>query len=223
MSSKIVLTVGLLLTAMGTAHAAETANFSVSGTISPPACEIALGNGGEAAYGAQTYSAVSAMANSATTYLLGTRPVSITVSCPVPRVVELAMVDNKPGQVLAQDAFDSMRYGLADGTGTVPIGHYQVQLEDVTVDGVTPPVTLAAPTGTTAWSGATAGGLSAAVYAAPGYAVGFAKTVGALVPEALTTIGGNLNFVTTVSKPYVDSATNSIELKGSGTINLQYL
>ena len=222
---KKVLIASAMLAAVAGANAQST-GFGVGGTVTPSTCSISLTGAGIADYGGLTKVAVQATSQGTGSggayYALGNRTVALSVSCSSPIRLELATVDNKAAQKFAIDANDGFRYGIANGTNTTAFGAYVVSGSVLTLNGATPATFLTAPTGTTAWS-ATGFNGEAATTMAPGYATGFSATAAATIPDAVTTIGGNLTFTSYISKAVIDAATGVVTLNGSGTISLQYL
>ena len=221
MFKKVLIASALLASVVGAN--AQSTGFGVIGTIAPATCTVSLSGGGTADYGTMTTAAVQARTVENGAYNLGVKGIGIAVNCTAPVALELAFVDNKAAQRLNfSDTYDTLRYGLGNGSSSSVFGHYDLSLDQVLVDGVTPAVWLSAPTGTTTWATTVAGG-APAFYAQPGRAVGFDKVAGATVPASLTAITGSLVVVARVSKPIVDASTAAITLNGSGTISLQYL
>lgn len=228
MNKKLVMA-GVFATVISSgAFAQASANFTLTGTINPNACNISLGSGGFN-FGSLPKATVQGYTTFLNTYNFpAPQAVPLTVDCGgASTKVELQFVDNKSGQRLAIDSADPIRYGVSDTAGgTVAIGAYAVTLNTTSgllIDGVAPAGALAAPNGTTTWSTATAGGQAASLYAAPGYTVGFIKTVGNTVPDSFALLTGTISAGLNVSQAYVNSATNTIQLYGSGTITLVYL
>ena len=111
---------------------------------------------------------------------------------------------------------------MVDGSGTTAIGAYEMYFSSLLIDGVAVGQILNAANGTSTWSTAGIGG-AAASYTGIANTMGFAKTAGATTPDSLTTLSGTVNIQPFFSKPYIDSATNSITPHGSGTMSLVYL
>ncbi|WP_157377771.1 hypothetical protein [Burkholderia ubonensis] len=219
---------------VGNASAAGTATFGITGVITPNSCDITLGGGGIANYGTHLKTAVQNFATSTgaggvPVYVLssigagtisGASPtIPVAIVCSAPTKAELSFVDNNSAQRFGGDA---LAYGVADGTSSVPVGSYLVGFANASLDGVTAAGYLTAPNGSTAWSTTGPTGQSAS-FVAPGYTVGFIKAVANTTPDTFTNMSGNLYTQLFVSKNYVDAATNTIQLNGTGTVTLVYL
>jgi len=219
-----------MLMAMGSAHAAESAGFGVTGTITPNACDITLGGGGLANYGTLLKTAVQALpvvTGTNPAYNLGDATIPITVNCNgVATKAELAFVDNKSAQRLAIDATDARRFGVSDGTGTTAIGAYGVRFANFpTLDGTAAAGLLFTPNGSTSGSATwTATNITGTTnHLVPGYTTGFVKSVSNTTPDSFTVLSGNLTTALNVSKAYVDASANGIQITGSGTVTVVYL
>lgn len=218
---KKALIAAAMLAAVAGAQA-QSANFGVTGTITPAACGITLSGGGVADYGALQTPTVKAYPVVKSHYVFGSKVVAYSVTCSAATPLQMAFIDNKAAQKTALDANDPGRYGIGDGTTTTAIGSYEVVFTSAVVDGTAAAGYLSAPTGTTTWTN-TASGTFASNVASPGRAVGFKKLTADTAPTQLTTVAGNLSFNTYVLKSYVDASTAAITLNGSGTVTLQYL
>ena len=219
MFKKIAATTLLMASAFG-AHAAGSAPFGVTGTITPAACDVTL-TGGVVNLGTISTVAVRANGLAGTGYALPPVNIPINITCSAATRVEIAFIDNKPGQIISVNGGDVIRFGMGDGAGTTAIGSFQMAFTAVTIDSVAVGQFLNAPNGTTTWATTASG--QAVNLASPGHTTAFSKTAGATTPDSFTTLVGNLQFGMFLSKAYIDSATNSVTPNGSGTLSLVYL
>ena len=149
-------------------------------------------------------------------------PFSIT--CSAATKVGMAMTDNNAGKIILESANDPLRFGLVNGTGGSSVGSFSFSLGNVLLDSSATVNFLSASTGSTTWSTTSAAGTpSLASWAAPGNTNAFTKVSGTTVPDAFTTISGNLVVSIALGKAIVDSATTAITPTGSGTLTLVYL
>ena len=225
MFKKLLLTSALLAT-FASAHAQSSQNFGVTGTVSPAPCNVTL-TGGTVNLGTLSQATVKGyivVSNTNNFYQMSPVNATINIVCSAATKVQVSFIDNKSNKNLALDGIDIVRFGLTNSTaGTIAIGAYQINFTNTTIDGAIPTVYLSAPNGTSNWSTKTAGTAFTANLVAPGFANGFAKTAGAMVPDAITTLSGNLTFQAYLGKDYVDGATSILTPAGSGTLTLTYL
>ncbi|WP_081084327.1 DUF1120 domain-containing protein [Burkholderia territorii] len=212
-----------MLMAMGGAHAAGSATFGVTGIITPNSCNVSLAGGGINDYGTKLKTAVQGLPLvNGVAYSLGVKTLTATVSCSAPTKVEIQFVDNNSADRFnLGDGLDVIRYGVADGTLSTPVGGYNAGFTNVILDGAAAAGALLAPNGTAAWSSTGPAG-TGTLTASPGYTMGFIKTAGNTVPDAFTLMTGTWNTSLFVSKAYVDASTNTIQLNGTGTMTLVY-
>jgi Protein of unknown function (DUF1120) len=222
MFRKIIAATAVLAVAVGSQ--AQTATFSMTGTVNPASCAISLGGGGLANFGVSTSVAVRANTQKSGAnvhYDMGTRTFTWNVVCTAATPLQLAFNDGKAGSVLAIDANDAQRFGLVDGvSGATSIGSYTVTMaaSNTTVDNIPVMGFLSATTGSAlGWNNNYAGA------AVPGRATGFAKNTGQTTPSTLTTASGTMSVNVLLGKTYADNATTAITLNGAGSITLQYL
>lgn len=218
MFKKAILVSAMLLATAGAQ--AQSAGFSVTGVVTPPTCTLTLGGGNSVIdFGSLTKTTVKSYNVSATDYVMPLKSMTFNITCSAAVRAELAFADNYAGKILSANAPDSSLWGMVDGTGTTGIGAYYFGLSAITLDGSAPVVGyVTAPTGTNTWAPDTNNG-----YVEPGFAMGFIKDAGQTVPQQFTTASGSLTAMSFLNKPYVDAAASTINIKGGGTITLQYL
>lgn len=220
MMLKKILFTAAILTAITNVHAAGSAPFGVTGTITPAACNVTLTNG--VANMSSTSAVIKAYSTVGGAYILPELAIPIGVICTAATKVAVSFVDNLSGKRITVDSNDGVRYGMVDGAGTTAIGSYQMRLYGVTMDGVAAGQFMTAVTGATTWATTGVTGLNAG-YGAPGYSVAFSKTAGAVIPDSFTTFAGTFGLDPFISAAYVNAATSAITPTGSGTLALVYL
>jgi len=216
MFKKVLIASAMLVSAIS-ANAADNASFGVAGGVTPGPCDISLSNASTADFGIQTSAHMKTLGVYNNLYSVGTKTIGFSVVCGAATKAEISFSDNKPGKNFPMNAEDWFRFGVTDGAGSTSIGNYQISLDNLLLDGGGVTSILGAVTGTTTW------GLGYANYVAPGHSYGFTKTAGAIVPEAFTTLSGNLTIALMISKAYADSATNAVSFSSGGVITIQYL
>lgn len=220
---------GALLATFASTHAQSSQNFGVTGTVTPDACTVTLAGGGTVNVGnvsqgtAKLYSQVASTA--ATVYTFPSKTTPVNINCSAATKVALSFTDNKSGKnFILSDGSDAIRFGVTDGAGAAAVGFYSVAFVQTTMDSVPVGQFLGAANGSATFSTTQAAGVGYGINtSAPGRTVAFAKTAGATVPDALTTLAGTLQFDTYMSKPYIDAATTVVTPTGSGTLTLVYL
>ena len=222
---KKALIASAMLVSVISANAAGSSSFLVSGTSNPGACNISLDSNSKADYGTYTPTQLKALPTYNWTtpgYHLGGKDVVLTVACSSATKAEVSFLDNKPGKAMPMDMYDSLRFGMVDGSGNSPIGGFDIYLANILIDGVAPAGALIAATGTTNWSTTAPANLSA-FFAFPNYSNGFIKTAGNTTPDSFTNMTLILRINAFLNKSYMDSATNSVNFNGGGVITIQYL
>ncbi|KAF3999263.1 DUF1120 domain-containing protein [Glaciimonas immobilis] len=217
---KKVLVASALLATIINANASSSA-FGVTGTITPEACNVTL-TGGTVNLGSINASVVKGYGLAQTSYAMPSVAVPISIVCSAPTKVEVSFVDNKVGKVFAIDTNDPIRYGMVDGAGTAAIGSIAINFNNTVIDTVAVGQFLNAPNNTTTWTATGPSNLSA-IFASPGYTIGFAKLASATTPDSFTTLAGNLIMSPYISAAYVKGATAAITPTSSGTLTLVYL
>jgi len=224
MFKKAMIAGAVVLASVG-ANAAS-ANLSVTGTITPEACAVTLGNGGVVDYGALSAVTVKAYPATGSTNLVYTAPtktISLDVTCSAPTAVALNWTDNRAASKIAVDANDVSRFGL--GTqGSTNIGNYLIGFGSLQYK-ATSAGTLTGPAGyltrakntTGAWTTTTS------VLVNLANAMGFKQAAADTAPPAIAQIAGNLIVYGEFSKSLVDAATSAITLNGSSTVNVEYI
>lgn len=218
------------------AASSGTATFTVKASIVPGACSVTLDNvsADTIDYGtllqANVQNTYTTMGGG-TAYDLGTKNMSLSVVCPASTTFALAFADNNTGKSLSlSDSLDAANYGLVDDSSDT-VGGFRIALDSApTIVSGTTPETFGAYVYHSTSSGGlgsnSAGGLQG--YAVPGYMVGIIDSADSsngqtTTPSSLSSVTMNLTVDTYVSKATVDSATNQLNVTGSGTVTLQYV
>ena len=216
-----------LLLALAGARAAPQ-DLTVRGLITPESCTLELGNHGALDYGTLSASTVRTYEDADPFYLLPSRRISLTVSCPSATAVALAATDNRAASKPDFTAGDSLGFGLGR-SGAQPVGVFRIQVVDMrlvrTPDGVPEPAVrvLVRPKGATrgAWgpgrTDADQGFIDHAM------ATGYGATAGARVPTAIVRMLGALEVFPFVLKSVVQGARSGIAIDGAATVDFEYL
>ncbi|TKC90883.1 DUF1120 domain-containing protein [Trinickia terrae] len=118
---------GALLVAGASAFAADTADLSVKGTIIPSACVPSFSGGGVADFG--TIKTADLTANDYTK--IGTKSVTLTVTCSTNKNVGFNVMDNSAASSLGADVLAALGTGSANnvyGLGSTTINGNAVKL-----------------------------------------------------------------------------------------------
>ncbi|KAF1028746.1 MAG: Protein GltF [Pseudomonas sp.] len=119
----------LLLTGSATVFAASSVDLTVTGLITPSACEPTLSNGGTVDYG--KISAKDLRPDQPT--FLPTQNLQLTVTCDAATLMALEAKDNREGSDYNNDL---MEFGLGLVNGTEKLGAMTVRLLSPVADGV---------------------------------------------------------------------------------------
>lgn len=198
---------------------AQSADFGLTGTITPGACTISI-PGGIVNLGALTKAAVMAWPTDGTVYTVPAQPSPVAITCPTATRLGLAFVDNNAGAApVLGNVTDPIQFGIKNGT-TPGLGGFITLLSTLTVDGGAPAGFLHSPTGTTAWNGTD---LFTPGTVLPGNTYGFKTNAASTVPDTVTNIGANFTFWPFLKKSVVDASTSQITINGNATVSLVYL
>lgn len=226
---KNIIFAGPLLVSFVTAYAQSSAPFGIAGTVTPGPCSVTMSSGSNASLGSVSTSAIRGWGqgtDTSTNAIYQSQLINLpfSITCSAATKIGIALTDNNPGKITAQNTKDPVRFGLVNGGGTSSIGSFSFLFGGVLMDGLTPAKYLSALNGSTTWSSTSAAGTPApANTAAPGSMNSFAKTAAATTPDAFTTLNGNLVISVNLGKAIFDAATTAITPTGSGTLTLVYL
>ena len=229
MFKKAMIASAVLAAAFGAQ--AQSAGWTVIGTVNPTPCTVSITGGGVADYGTLTATYVKARTQVGTVgsataprayslSALGTKNLPLVISCATPTKFALSLVDNGGSPLWT----DGPRWGLGTTSDGTKIGYYEISLADLKIKPL-PADALAAPATRMYTAGvATSSSVYTAfngVGAGPGFSVGFSATAAATTPDSLSEVSGNLQITNALlNKDLVDSATTAITLAGKGTLTL---
>lgn len=230
MFKKSLLT-GTWMATAAIAHAATTADITVSGIIEPPACNITVV--GTVDFGTKTAAEVRA-ADGLSSYesgnfygMLPPANQEMTVDCEGPRAFSLTLTDNKSGtRVPMSQTDDPVQMGLGTAPNGQKIGNWVLVLQNVwaTNNIGQPPQFIVGmlnrPTGSLgAWDVIpyTNGAWK------PNTQYGFQTSGIETSPPAYTRVTSTLSTVAWISETLLNTLSERTYLDGSATITLEYL
>ncbi|WP_213878663.1 DUF1120 domain-containing protein [Pseudomonas sp. dw_358] len=184
--------------------------LSLTATLIPVACTPVLSSGGRVDYGRRSVSTF----NRATTTMLPTQRVTLTVNCDALALFALGTVDNRNGSALI-DGNGYFGLGLSGGN---PVGHYALALSEIQADDWGGATALLALRGSTTWDS-----VGQEVPLLQASLVGFARTAGTGGPDELAQLTSVIE-VSPLIAPMNDlDVSEDIDLDGSATIEIVYL
>ena len=123
------LVAAMLLATTASAFAASSTELTVTGFITPAACEPFLSNGGNVTYGKIPAKDLDPVRPTH----LGQQTLQLTVTCDAPTKMALEARDNREGSDFENDP---IRYGLGLINGTEKLGDMEIFLRSPAADGV---------------------------------------------------------------------------------------
>lgn len=228
----------VLLSGLGAVQSvnAASANLTVSGTITPEACGITLGNGGVVDYGTHTptyfQTVVGATSGSyggstakKATQLLDAA-IALNITCSLPTKLAVSVTDNRAAARFDSGTiYDGAKMGLASNVAGQKLGAYGIQHRYLTVNGTSNVGgRFIAANGATNWAtlGNMFGGDDSA-YFPPGYSIAFASASGLSAPDAISSVEGTVYLRTYLDSAILENPKSAITMDGSATFNLVYL
>ncbi|EOC0418047.1 DUF1120 domain-containing protein [Cronobacter malonaticus] len=207
-----------LLALTGFAHAADTVDLKVTGTIANGACTPKIENGGVIDLGSvPTKSLIWNETNQGYQYKnISHKEIDVDISCTVAVTLGFGIIDNKASVTPAELIPLNGHFGFAsseDGTG---VGAYQLYAKSGTaVDGTASDVL---------WSGDKGGvwNKAQALNSGTQYLFAFAKS-GEKTPMSGKEFHLAMDSDYYFSKAVVDAITDSLDYEGSATFTLAYL
>ena len=194
---------------MAGSASATTANFTVTGTITPPACTIGLSNGGAVNLGQIDLATLSAAAENP-------RPaqnVDVSIVCSAAAKIATSVTDDRAGTASAPD---NANFGLSNTSAGNAIGYYKVFAENGVADSA--PATVIGSTDATSWI-SPAGGVPVEHGNAKYTSVGDTATG----PATATTVGWTLRIEPTIASASSMAITRVETINGQMTLTLVYL
>jgi type 1 fimbria pilin len=196
------------------AFAQSSGDVSVTGTLVPGPCSIALGSGGVGDFGTIDTSTLLDVGMKT----LPTEPtISLNVTCTAPRLISMTVHDNQMGTVATalQSVAEWFGFGLTS-TGQ-PIGGWRIMTEDAMLNGA-PVDTLESVDGVT-WTTADWGWHMDNHAGAPQKF----RAWGATAPQAVSTASWNLDLLAQINGRSELMLTQDTPLEGSAVIQINYL
>lgn len=203
-----LLTTALLLTGASSAFAASSTDLTVTGFITPAACQPSLSGGGIIDLG--SISAKELFQDRETP-----RPpqaLQLTVSCVAPAVFALRGIDNQ-----AAFAPDPSKYGLAEDGGTQKLGNYNLLFANTSADGAVTTPLKSVDDGLT-WSE-----LADSSWMPTDLAGFGGNTGGAWLPQSIENLTTDLVVEPFIAKASDLDLTNEVTINGSATLEVKYL
>ncbi|WP_455827204.1 DUF1120 domain-containing protein [Pseudomonas graminis] len=203
-SSSAVFLATLLLTP--TALAASSADFAVTGTITPNACEPELRGGGVVDYGKMTAKELSA--DRPTSLPWQTMPLEI--QCDAATFISLSTIDNRAGTSAINDHW----HGLGLSANDEKLGATAFGLFNPVADGVTVR-TINSTDGGATWS--------PSIYLGHYAQTSIAANGGANTPIAVSHFTAELRVYTMIDGTDRLTVLDEVRLDGHATLQLKYL
>lgn len=203
-----LLTTALLLTGASSAFAASSTDLTVTGTITPVACEPILANGGVVDYGK-----ISAKDLNETTHtVLGVETIQLTVNCSASAQFAISTLDNRLNTA-------SMANGMGLGliNGTEKLGFYQLGFKN-------PVAAVPVSAMYSHNEGATWSRFDDDVSMLPNDWIGFGNRVsGAWTPEFVENVTVDMWLHTAIAPTNSLTLTDEVRLDGNATLQIKYL
>ena len=203
-ASPIVFLATLLLTP--TVLAASSADFAVTGTITPNACEPMLSGGGIVDFGKMTAKELSADRPTS----LPRQTVQLAIQCDAPTFLALSTIDNRPGT----SAINPNWHGLGTTTDDEKLGSVGFGLYNQIADGVAVQ-TITSENGGASWI--------PSVYLGSNVLTAISALGGSYTPIAVTRFTADLNLYTVIDGTDRLTVLDEVPLDGHATVQLKYL
>jgi len=211
----------LLLSTAAHTQAATTATLTVTGTVSPPTCDVSIPSSALDLGVMPSFRVASYPLKDNVAYTVPARSVALTITCDGALPFALNFSDNKVAGKPVIGADTAYYYGL----GT--IGAYSLKFTDLTV--IDSASATKKPAGYLYRAKASVGAWSIAstvpdsTLFKPDNYLGFRAAGNETTPSALRGISGTLSVQPYLMKTLVDGIATDIKLDGSATITLQYV
>jgi type 1 fimbria pilin len=196
----------MLLASCASAFAASSVDLSVSGTITPSACEPTLSRGGLVDYG--KISARDLNADKPT--WLPVQTVQFTLTCDGPTLAAIEAKDNREGSDFNNDPYE---FGLGLINTNEKLGAMSLQIQRPLADGATV-VTIGSENGGSTWT------------RTPELMRINILTVadtGTVIPKAFQTLVSDLSIEPRIAPTNRLTLTNEVAIDGSVTLSVVYL
>jgi len=186
------------------ALAASSTDLSVTGTITPNACEPKLSDGGNVHHGKIS----SKDLNKDKVTKLARKTLQLTVNCDSAIAFRLNPIDNQLGS-----SIDGNMWGLGKINGDQNLGGYELQLTTALADGASVYPLISYDNGST-WTRSS--------YMAPSAISSFSATTVSAIPVAIKDLVTNLNVYTVIARADSLDLTNDVALDGLATLEVLY-
>ncbi|WP_130905498.1 MULTISPECIES: DUF1120 domain-containing protein [unclassified Pseudomonas] len=196
------------------AVAATSVDITVTGIISPPACDIAMTGNGQIDFG-EIVLAPTGVSDAPQRVSQ-----TLSITCAAPSYAGFRLVDNRaatvPSSVIAPDHF-----GLGLDGASHPIGYYDMALQTILADSATGLVKVSTDNGST-WANASAALLKSYASGSNTYAFDSATTP-TTAPKAVTNASSLIAVAYHIQPRNTLDTSSTIDLDGSATFELIYL
>jgi Protein of unknown function (DUF1120) len=203
-----LLTAALLLTGASSAFAASSTDLTVTGTITPVACEPTLANGGVVDYAKISVKDL----NETTNTHLGVETIQLTVNCDASAQFAISTLDNRPN---TSSSVGQMGLGLINGTEK--LGYYQLGFKNPVAD-VPVSVMFSRNDGTT-WQR-----FDDDVVKLPNDWIAFGNRISNVwTPEFVQNVTVDMWLSTAIAPTNSLTLTDEVKLDGNATLQIKYL
>ena len=206
---KKLLTLLALLASVPCAQAASSVDLSVSGKITPSACEPSLSNGG--VYDLGKIAAKELNADQPTA--LPVHNLQLTLTCEGLTLVALKPSDNRAGSHFDSDTLPKFGLGLVNGTEKV--GSMALNLHSITGDGVQMYPIGSAPVAS--WSPTSI--LSSTFLTS----FTFTRGIPDLAPDPIQRLSAQVQITPSIAPANTLTLTKEVPIDGSATLEINYL
>ncbi|POZ15139.1 hypothetical protein C3Z09_15775 [Lelliottia aquatilis] len=215
----------LVISTANSAFAADTADLKVQGTLIMGSCTPTLSSGGVVDFGKISVGSL----NTADVNQLGTKEITLTLTCKSPTKVAWvatddrsdSVVDTKPVTGTEAAPFTTDEFGLGKTVGGVKLGSYALlaaNKEEPVVDGAQGHVGFSDDDAATWTAGSGAGTYS---HGDGSRLITFVDTTG--IPVAFTTASDILRVGASIQDSTTLAITDDTPLDGQATISVKYL
>jgi hypothetical protein len=189
------------------AHAASTTELSVTGLITPSACQPGLSDGGQYDLG----KIAASQLNVDQPTRLPTHNLQLQITCEALTLMALESRDNRLGS--SADADQRAKFGLGLVNSTIKLGYMTLRLDSIVADGAQMhPIGSSGPT---TWAPTS--------ILSPQYLTAFTPIKTVTVPAPLQRLNADLQITPTIAPANTLPLTEEIPIDGSMTLTVKYL
>ncbi|WP_392891122.1 DUF1120 domain-containing protein [Pseudomonas migulae] len=196
----------ILLATSASVFAASSTELTVTGFITPSACDPALSNGGNVHYGKIPVKDLNADSDRYTE--LEEKSLQLTVMCHAPTLMALEAKDNREGSEFSPGSF-----GLGLINGSEKLGALQMRVPSPSADGV-PSRTITSPRNGSKWT---------AVYFLTGTNMMSVAKPGTFLPIPIELYNAELLVQAFIAPTSGLDLSNEVPIDGSVTLTVRYL